>query len=206
MNFLNSIISRPEDEVEACCAPSSQPYNFYENSQKNFQNQNNQFFINAASIEAADAVSQREASLEELSQKLLSFIEQNPLNFFWEVSNSAIIPIVFPSIPAKFCTFNDFSNHSLLQKLTVLTVSQLLIDRNVCHSNLTFPQLLTHPIHELLKRVLSMDGLLQILSHFNFSEEQFNSIICGFDLTVGYLFLVNDDLFIYCDVKGEYRV
>jgi hypothetical protein len=51
-----------------------------------------------------------------------------------------------------------------------------------------------------------MDGLLQISSYFNFSEEQFNSIICGFDLTVGYLFLVNDDLFIYSDVKGEYRV
>jgi hypothetical protein len=65
---------------------------------------------------------------------------------------------------------------------------------------------LSHPILELLIKVLSLDGLFQILSHFNFTIDQINSILCGFDPNILHLFLIYDRFFIYSVVNAEYKM
>jgi hypothetical protein len=90
-----------------------------------------------------------------------------------------------PSISDSPSLLNELYRRNLFQKLNVLIAAHLIIEIEDFQSNISFPQLLNHPLKELLKRAVNLDGLYQILNRLQVPIEYDSRIIGGFDLIIG---------------------
>jgi hypothetical protein len=59
---------------------------------------------------------------------------------------------------------------------------------------------------EILKRTLSLKGLQMVIDTLNLSGEIIDSIVAGFDFSIGYVLLIDDSRFLFTQNQGEYQI
>jgi hypothetical protein len=123
-----------------------------------------------------------------------------------KVSTAGIFRTVFPSNYKKFSSYQRFLSGRLEEKLTFITTVHLIFNSQSLHSKEAFSIILNDVKWEIIKRTLNLNGLISVSNSFNFSEALFNNINCGFDFSVGYVFLLQSNEFIFVDQADHHTI
>jgi hypothetical protein len=133
-------------------------------------------------------------------------MKQNPSNWLFKIPDGAIEFIVFPSILPMIQSFYDEGKVRLATKIKFLTYVHLIFNCEAAANEANFWQMLGDVTLEFLKRTLSRKGFLIVIDSLPLTDDLIETIVCGFDFSIGYVLLISDQRFLFTHKLGEYRL